>query len=155
MASLRAASPSLKCWSLSLLAVAVLAGLAGCKSKAVYEPASEAAAPPPPSEPSPVDVAGQEESLDAVTVTGSRIQQLGITSAAPTLQLQREGSGQVLVSPDSVSGETYAATSDSPPKRAAEHPLSTFSIDVTSYCRQSSSKISLSNQSSESMTTDW
>lgn len=114
---------------LSALALAVFAVLAACSAKREVRFSNEAPPPPPP-EPAPVFVAEDEEALGGMEVTGAPIAAPSAPRASPAPAL---GIGRVEVPEPATAGtagETYAATSDNPPLRTIEKPLSTFSIDV-------------------------
>ncbi|MGY1459108.1 vWA domain-containing protein [Luteimonas sp. A534] len=83
-------------------------------------------APPAPPAP-PVALAQQHEAmLDRVEVTGGR-QRLMATSKAPSGVIRPP---HPWPPSDPANREEYAAIDDNPVRRASEHPVSTFSVDV-------------------------
>ena len=136
----------------TLLATAVLLALAGCQSSdevAQAPPSEEPAAKTAQAEPQPLSdlsarreraASDDEESrvLDSVTVTGSRVQPLREQSSPPPPSAPRAlniapsapappADFAAMPEPNT---ERYADLAPNPVQRAAEQPVSTFSIDV-------------------------
>jgi len=116
----------------TLLCVAVSAALAGCRSTS--EPAGQADARARAERESLAQAkaaydAGASASLDRIEVTGARLKEAYSPAVAPApppapMALMRMAPMQP------ANTEKYAERTDNPVQRAAEQPVSTFSIDV-------------------------
>ena len=118
----------------TLLCAAVVAALGGCRSTS--QPAEQAAARQraeqenaAQAKAASADAAAASATLDRIEVTGSRMQDAYAPSVAPApppapMMLMRVAPMQP------ANTEKYAQRTDNPVQRAAEQPVSTFSIDV-------------------------
>ncbi|MDG2519493.1 vWA domain-containing protein [Lysobacter soli] len=120
----------------TLLCAAVVAALGGCRSTS--QPAEQAAARQhaeqenaarAQAKAASADAAAASATLDRIEVTGSRMQEAYAPAVAPAppaapMMLMRVAPMQP------ANTEKYAERTDNPVQRAAEQPVSTFSIDV-------------------------
>lgn len=117
----------------TLLCAAVVAALGGCRSTS--QPAEQAAARQRAEQENAAQAkaasadAAASTTLDRIEVTGSRMQEAYAPSVAPApppapMMLMRVAPMQP------ANTERYAERTDNPVQRAAEQPVSTFSIDV-------------------------
>ncbi|GGK02447.1 vWA domain-containing protein [Luteimonas terricola] len=103
--------------------------LAACQtSQSTADKAADASGPTPtaPRPPAPLAPRAQEHAamLDRVEISGAR-QRLMATAPSPAIMPPRPWPPN-----DPANREEYADTDDNPVRRASEHPVSTFSVDV-------------------------
>jgi Ca-activated chloride channel family protein len=107
-------------------AIAAVLALAACTPAPVAPESPEAAARPG----TVAEAEKREEDLGEVVVTGSRARRARLAEIATPLMIVAPAPPQAVIDLPAVDRETYGRVDANPVNRAAEQPVSTFSIDV-------------------------